>query len=65
MRACAEVGELALRVERDVRIFGQIVDQLDLIRLVLFLHIFDGFLTRQLKALELQLFLADLAHLGL
>ena len=65
MRACAEVGELALRVERDVRIFGQIVDQLDLIRLVFFLHIFDGFLARQLEALELQLFLADLAHLGL
>ena len=65
MRAGAEVCELALRVERDVRVFGQVVDQLDLIRLILFLHVFDGFLARQLKALELQLFLADLAHLGL
>ena len=43
-----------------MRVFGQIVDQLDLIRLVFFLHIFDGFLARQLEALELQLFLADL-----
>ena len=65
VRACAEVCKLALRVERDVRVFGQVVDQLDLIRLILFLHIFDGFLARQLEALELQLFLADLAHLGL
>ena len=65
VRAGTEVCKLALRVERDVRVFGQVVDQLDLIRLVLFLHILDGFLTRQLKALELQLFLADLAHLGL
>ena len=65
VRAGAEVGELALGVEGNVRVFGKIVDQLDLIRLVLFLHIFDGFLARQLEALELQLFLADLAHLGL
>ena len=65
VRASAEVGKLALRVERDVRVLGQIVDQLDLIRLVLFLHIFDGLFPRQLEALQLQLFLADLAHLGL
>ena len=52
-------------IERDVRVLGQVVDQLDLIRLVLFLHILDGLVARQLKALELQLFLADLAHLGL
>ena len=65
MRAGAEVGELALGVEGDVRVGGQVVDELDLVRLVLFLHVFDSFLARQLKALELQLFLADLAHFGL
>ena len=48
-----------------MRVGGQVVDELDLVRLVLFLHVFDSFLARQLKALELQLFLADLAHLGL
>ena len=63
MRTGAEVRELALGVERNVRVNRQIVDQLDLVRLVLFFHILDGFLARQLKALKLQLFLADLAHL--
>ena len=65
MRAGAEVGELTLSVEGDVRVGRQVVDELDLVRLVLLLHVADGLLTRQLKALELQLFLADLAHLGL
>ena len=64
MRTGTEVCELALGVERNVRVNRQIVDQLDLVRLVLFFHILDGFLARQLKALELELFLADLAHLG-
>ena len=65
MRACAEVRELALGVERNVRVKRKIVDQLNLIRLLLFFHVLDGFLARQLEALKLQLFLADLAHLGL
>ena len=59
MRAGAEVGELALLIEADVRVGGQIVDELDLERLVLLLHELDGFLARQLKALELELFLAE------
>ena len=62
MRTCAEVGELALGVERNVRVGRQIPDQLDLVRLALFFHIPDGFLARQLKALELELLLADSAH---
>ena len=65
VRAGAEIGKLALRVERDVRVKRKIVDELDLVGLVLLFHILDGFLARQLKALELQLFLADLAHLRL
>ena len=63
--ACAEVGELALLIEADGRVLGQVVDELDLERLVLFLHKLDGLGARQLKALELELFLADLAHLRL
>ena len=65
MRTGAEVGELALLVEADDGVLGQVVDELDLERLVLLLHELDGFRARQLKALELELFLADLAHFGL
>ena len=65
VRAGAEVGKFSLLVEADNGILGQVVDQLDLERLALFLHELDGFRARQLKALELELLLADLAHLGL
>ena len=60
----AQVSELALLVERDVGILGQILDQLHLVGLALFLHELDGLFPGQLKALQLQLFLADLAHLA-
>ena len=63
--AGAQVNELALLVEGDVGILRQVVDQLDLIGLLLLLHILDGFLAGQLEALQLQLLLADLAHLRL
>ena len=65
VRTGAEIYELALTVEGDVRILGQIVYKLDLIRLLALLHELDGLLAGQLKALKLQLLLADLAHLGL
>ena len=65
MRACAQVGELALLVEGDRSVFGQVVDQLYLVRLLALLHELDSFLTRKLEALELFLLLADLTHLGL
>ena len=55
VRIGAEVGELALLVEADDGVLGQVVDELDLERLVLLLHELDGFLARQLKALELEL----------
>ena len=64
MRTGAEVGELALLVEADDGILRQVVDELDLERLFLFFHKLDGLGARELKALELELFLADLAHLG-
>ena len=64
MRAGAEVGKVALLIEADGRVLGQVVDKLDLIRLLALLHELDGLVTGQLKALKLQLLLADLAHLG-
>jgi len=64
VRARAEVGELTLTVEADDGVLRQVVDELHLIGLLLLLHELDGFLARQLEPLELQLFLADLAHLG-
>ena len=46
-------------------ILRQILDQFHLIRLALLLHELNGFLAGQLEALQLQLLLADLPHLGL
>ena len=63
MRAGAQVGELALLVERDGLSLRQVVDQLNLVRLVL--HQLECLVARQLKALNLELLLADLAHLRL
>ena len=65
MRAGAEVNEFALAVEGDNGVFRQVVDELDLVRLIALLHELQRFVAGELKALETQLFLADLAHLGL
>ena len=62
MRTGAQVGELALAVEGNDGVLRQIVDQLDLVRLLGLFHERNGLGAGQLKALELQLFLADLAH---
>ena len=62
MRTGAQVGELALAVEGNEGVLRQIVDQLDLVRLLGLFHKRNGLGAGQLKALELQLFLADLAH---
>ena len=64
MRACAEIGELALTVEADDGILGQVVDKLDLIGLVLLFHELYSLGAGQLEALELELLLAYFAHLG-
>ena len=65
----AEIGknmQAAIPLVGNVKvILRQILDQLHLVGLALLLHELDGFLARQLKALELELFLADLAHLRL
>ena len=65
MRACAQVGELALLVEGNGSVFRQIVNQLYLVRLLALFHELDGLCARQLEALELLLLLADFAHLCL
>ena len=61
----AQVGEVALLVEGDVGVLRQVLDELHLVGLLLLLHELDGLLTGQLKALQLQFLLADLAHLSL
>ena len=65
MRAGAEVNEFALAVEGDNGVLRQVVDELDLVRLIALLHELQRFGAREFKAFETQLFLADLAHLGL
>ena len=60
----AQVGELALLVEGDVRVLRQVVDELHLVGLLLLLHELDGLFPGQLEALQLQLLLADLPHLA-
>ena len=63
--AGAQVGELALPIEGDVGVLGQVLNQFHLVGLALLLHVADGLLPGQLEALKLELLLADLAHLGL
>ena len=65
MGAGAQVGELPLLVEGDDGILGQIVDQLHLEGLAPLLHELDSLRPGQLEPLQLQLLLADLAHLRL
>ena len=65
MRTCAKIREFALRVEGDHGVLGQIPDQLDLVRLVLLFHQADRFLAGKLRALDFEVFLADLLHLRL
>ena len=65
MGAGAQVGELALGVEGDGGVGGKVVDELHLIGLLLLLHKLHSLRPGQLKPLQLQLLLADLAHLAL
>ena len=65
MGAGAQVGEIALGIEGDDGVLGQVVDELDLVGLVFSLHEGDGLGPGQLGALQMQALLADLLHLGL
>ena len=62
MRACAEVGIVALLEEGELCILGEIVNKLDFIRLVL--HKSESFLSWKSKPFKLQVFLDYLLHLG-
>ena len=65
----AEIGknmQAAIPLVGNVKvILRQILDQLHLVGLALLLHELEGLFPGQLKALQLQLLLADLPHLGL
>ncbi len=61
----AEVGEFALFVEGDACILGEVLDELDLVVLVPFLHEFDCFVAGEGEGLEFEILFDDLLHLGL
>ena len=61
----AEVGEVALLIEGDHRVLGEVVDQLHLVGLVHLLHQLQRLRPGQFKALQLLLGLADPAHFRL
>ena len=65
MRSRTKVREFPLTEEAQFRILRQIADQLHLIRLALFLHEPDGFLSWKRIAFELEVFLDDFLHLRL
>ena len=65
MGAGAEIRELALLVEGDMGVCGQVVDKLHLVGLCLLLHELQSLLPGQFEPLQLQLLLADLPHLCL
>ena len=65
MGACAQVGEIALRIEGNDRVLGQVVDQLHLVGLIALLHIGNGLGAGLLAADDGQTLLADLLHLRL
>ena len=64
MGAGAEVGKLTLLIEADDGVFRQVLNQLNLVRLALFLHQCDCLSTGQLKTFERQCFFNDLLHLS-
>ena len=65
VRSDAHVDVIALLVEGDASVIGQVTDVLDLILLTALLHEGDGLLAGQLEDLELKVLLDDLLHLGL
>ena len=65
VRAGAQVGELALGIEGDDGVGGQVFDELHLVGLVLLAHIGDGLFPGLLAADNGQPLLADLLHLAL
>ena len=62
MRASAQVHEIALAIEGNDGVFGQIIDQLDLIGLFPALHEGNGFITRKLETLYAVVLLDNAGH---
>ena len=62
MGACAQVCKFSLSVEADHSILWQVFDQFYFVRLLLFFHESNGFLSRKFKAFQGQAFLHDLLH---
>ena len=60
----AHVNVVALLVEGDARIVGQIADVLNLVLLVALLHELDGLFARKLERREFQVLFHDLLHFG-
>ena len=65
MGTCTEVNELALLVERDNGILGEIADKLYLVGLLALFHKRDSLSTGESESLELRVSLDDLLHLRL
>ena len=65
VRTDAHVDVLALLVEGDARVLGEVADVLDLVLLATLAHVLDGLGAGKLVGLELEVLLADLLHLGL
>ena len=63
--ADAHVDVVALLIERDAGILGEVADVLDLILLAALFHELDGLGARKLEDGELKVLFSDLLHLGL
>lgn len=65
VRADAHVDVVALLVEADLGVLGQVVDVLELVLFVALLHQLLGLFAAEDEGLDRQVFLDDLPHLGL
>ena len=63
MRARAQIHELALAVKADFGVLREILDQLHLVGLILFLHIGNSLVPGLGETLDFQIFLYDFLHL--
>jgi len=65
VRPSAQIHKIPLAVERKGHVFGQILDEHDLIKLPLLAHQSQGLLAREFKAFQRQVAFDDLLHLRL
>ena len=62
VRACAQVCEVALFVEGDNSIFGQILNQFYFVRFFSFFHVFDCFFSGQFEFFDCDIFFRNFLH---